>query len=624
MTKQDIIIVVILVLMLGAWFFYQNGQTKKRNAAIEQERMRQMELAMMANGTNTVSTAASDSQAPATVPTVAPVVTNSVVAATPQPAVSAEEPDSGVEAKYTTISNNLFSLTLSTKGGAIVDTTLFGYRRTVEKDSSDIVLGSTNAPALALGGLVGLGAKADYEIVSSNATNVTFRCKGANGLQVQRSISLLGDYQVEAKDTFENTSDAPLTVESYSVGIGQMRRDAEAKIDQFSVDALGANIDGRGGYGKVDHWEKKNRVVGILTGRSSSGGCSRAPMASAFPMEGSTTTTGPQEWVAIKSRFFTHILSSSVPNSGFRVDVSQMGGNGAIQLETLSGALLFPSVTFAPGEKVERAEKLYIGPKKYSILRHIGPKTADIMDFGFWKYISIVVLWLLNTIYSICHSYGIAIILITILVRVAFWPLTHKSTESMKRMQEVQPILKEIQAKFKDDPQKLQQETMAVYRKYHVNPMSSCLPMLIQMPFFIAIFYVLRSAVELRFAPFLWILDLSEPENLFANWFPFGGLNILPLVMAGTMYLQSKLSPSMGDQSQQKMMIWMMPLLMLFMFYRMPSALVLYWSASQILAIIQLWKQKRIASSGPASGATIEVEAETMTRQARRRAEREG
>jgi YidC/Oxa1 family membrane protein insertase len=163
----------------------------------------------------------------------------------------------------------------------------------------------------------------------------------------------------------------------------------------------------------------------------------------------------------------------------------------------------------------------------------------------------------------------------------------------MKKMQELQPKMKEIQAKYKDNPQRMQQETFALYREHKVNPLSSCLPMLVQIPVFIALFNVLRAAVELRYAPFLWIGDLSEPEALFASWFPFGGLNILPVLMAVTTGLQSALTPSTGDKQQQKMMMFMMPAMMLFMFYNFASALSLYWTVSQGLSILQMWMIRR-------------------------------
>ena len=150
--------------------------------------------------------------------------------------------------------------------------------------------------------------------------------------------------------------------------------------------------------------------------------------------------------------------------------------------------------------------------------------------------------------------------------------------------------------------------------------MSSCLPMLIQIPVFIALFNVLRSSVELRYAPFLWIADLSEPEGLFASWFPFGGLNILPILMAATMALQSALTPSTGDKNQQRMMMVMMPLMMLVMFYSFPSALSLYWTLSQVFSIVQMWWiRKKYGTPTPKPG-VIEPDAVEMpvTRQMRR------
>ena len=195
---------------------------------------------------------------------------------------------------------------------------------------------------------------------------------------------------------------------------------------------------------------------------------------------------------------------------------------------------------------------------------------------------------LLNFFHSLIPNYGVAIILLTLLVRVVFWPLTHKSTVSMRTMSVIQPQIKALQAQFKENPQKLQQETFKLYREHKVNPFSSCLPMLVQIPIFIALFTVLRSAVELRFSGFLWIADLSQPENLFAGILPVP-LNILPILTSATMALQTHLSPSTGDPAQKKMMTWMMPIMLLFMFYSMPSALCLYWTVSQVLSIIQMW-----------------------------------
>ncbi|MCI6590865.1 MAG: membrane protein insertase YidC, partial [Lentisphaeraceae bacterium] len=203
---------------------------------------------------------------------------------------------------------------------------------------------------------------------------------------------------------------------------------------------------------------------------------------------------------------------------------------------------------------------------------------------------------ILNGFYWLIPNYGVAIILLTLLVRLVFWPLTHKSTVAMRKMSIIQPQIKALQQQFKDQPQKIQQETFKLYREHKVNPFSSCLPMLVQIPIFIALFVVLRSAIELRFASFLWIADLSQPENLFAGFLPVP-LNILPILTAVTMGLQTALSPSTGDPAQKKMMTWMMPIMMLFMFYQMASALCLYWTVSQVLSIVQMWLIQRSAKA---------------------------
>jgi YidC/Oxa1 family membrane protein insertase len=189
------------------------------------------------------------------------------------------------------------------------------------------------------------------------------------------------------------------------------------------------------------------------------------------------------------------------------------------------------------------------------------------------------------------HNYGVAIMLLTILVRILFWPLTHKGTESMKRMADLQPLMTEIRQKYKENPQKQQQEMMKLYKEHKVNPMMGCLPMLVQIPVFIALFYVLRSAIELRFASFLWVKDLSEPEHLFMDLLHFP-LNILPLLMAATTMWQQKLTPSTADPSQQKIMMFM-PLLMLVFLYNFASGLVLYWTTNNVIMIVQQLAQKR-------------------------------
>jgi YidC/Oxa1 family membrane protein insertase len=261
----------------------------------------------------------------------------------------------------------------------------------------------------------------------------------------------------------------------------------------------------------------------------------------------------------------------------------------------------------------------FVGPKEHARLKRLGEHQGDVMEFGWFSWMCKPLLMILNKIHAVVRNYGLAIILLTALVRIVFWPVTHKSTESMKKMQKLQPLITEIREKHKGDSQKMNQEVMALYKERKVNPMAGCLPMVIQIPVFIALFTVLRSAVELRYASFLWISDLSEPENLFAGMIPVvGALNILPLFMTATMVWQQRLTPTAGDPQQQKMMM-IMPVVMLFIFYSMPSALVLYWSTSQCLAIVQLLVQRRKKDSGGESDVEVLPPVGKKARKAKRR-----
>lgn len=249
---------------------------------------------------------------------------------------------------------------------------------------------------------------------------------------------------------------------------------------------------------------------------------------------------------------------------------------------------------------------LYAGPKKYNILKESG--LQDIVDFGFWSFIAHPLFWLLKALYNATGNYGIAIVLISILTRVPFIPLMSKQQASMKKMQAIAPKIQEIKQKYKNDAQRINAETMKLYKEGGVNPISGCLPMLLQIPVFFALYKVLLVTIELRQAPFFgWLTDLSAPDTLFGH-FPsaiplLGGSNpsalgIMPILMGATMMLQQKLTPNPStDPNQQKMMKYL-PLIFTFMFFNLSSGLVLYWTVGNIVGIIQqLVVNKRAKSS---------------------------
>jgi YidC/Oxa1 family membrane protein insertase len=216
------------------------------------------------------------------------------------------------------------------------------------------------------------------------------------------------------------------------------------------------------------------------------------------------------------------------------------------------------------------------------------------IDFGDWlKWLAMPLLVSMQFLYKFVHNYGIAILILTLLIKIIFWPLGNKSYKSMKDMQKLQPKLAELREKYKNDKTKISQETMALYKTHKVNPVGGCLPMVIQIPVFFGLYKTLLYAIELRHAPFcLWIQDLSAPDTLFGHipsWFPLiGGFAIgpLPILMGATMFIQQKMSPPAGEPMQQKMML-LMPVIFTFMFLNFPSGLVLYWLFQNILSIGQ-------------------------------------
>jgi len=236
---------------------------------------------------------------------------------------------------------------------------------------------------------------------------------------------------------------------------------------------------------------------------------------------------------------------------------------------------------------------VYAGPKEYDRLSALHVGLEHIIDFGFFSILARPLFWLLKFFYSFLGNYGWAIVLLTVIVRIPFIPLVNKGQKSMRQLQAIQPKLTEIREKYKKDPQRMQKETMEMYKKYKVNPMGGCLPMLLQIPVFFALYKVLMTAIELRDAPFiLWIRDLSGPDTLFGHIpasFPLiGGFAIgpLPIAMGITMVIQQKMTPSSLDPAQNKMMM-LMPVVFTFLFLNFASGLVLYWLVNNVFSIAQ-------------------------------------
>ena len=288
-------------------------------------------------------------------------------------------------------------------------------------------------------------------------------------------------------------------------------------------------------------------------------------------------------WAGIKDSYYASTIcpieAQGVSSSGIKTLPTKEAG-----LEGISAFLYSAPLTAGLGETKTLKYLLYIGPKHYGTLKEAGRDLDLLMDFGMFGFISKIILWLLNTLYGYVSNYGVAILLVTLIMRLILYPLNRKSIVSMRKMQELAPKIKGLQDKYKSDQPRLQQELMALYRSEKVNPFGGCMPMLLQIPIFFALFSVLRSAIELQGASFLWIKNLAMPDTIAR----IGGLplNPLPLLMCGTTFLQQKLTTSQAAQNQQqKMMMYMMPFMFLFFFYSAPSGLALYWTFLNILSI---------------------------------------
>jgi YidC/Oxa1 family membrane protein insertase len=323
----------------------------------------------------------------------------------------------------------------------------------------------------------------------------------------------------------------------------------------------------------------------MLAGLGSPGFFGR--MSGKKPVDAYEPLIGEIDWTGIDTPYFWSALLPDTPDrASARFVVLERSEAGAVEL-------FFDPVEVPPGQSVAREFRGYVGPKELEHLEPLGPAAVAAVDVG-WDWVAPLTRffsWLLGALYSIVPNYGVAIVVLTILVRIFTAPLTIKQMRSMERMRRLQPKLKEIQSKFADDRQKQSEEMMRLYKQEKVNPLGGCFPMLLQFPVFIGLYWALRSSIHLRQAPFFgWIDDLSAPETLFT--LPGIGIpvRVLPLIMGASMVLQQKITPMQADPAQARMMMTIMPIMMTVIFYQFPSGLVLYWMLSNLLAIgHQLW-----------------------------------
>ncbi len=296
--------------------------------------------------------------------------------------------------------------------------------------------------------------------------------------------------------------------------------------------------------------------------------------------------SGKLGWIALQDRYFmSSIISEKNEEASMRLFLKPD--------HILEAEFLQPEQVIQPGSEHFFDFKLFFGPKSMTILNDLGYNLGKAVNFGMFDFIAKPCVWLMNFFYRFIPNYGVAIIILTLMTKALLWPLGSKSYKSMSEMKKLQPLIAELKEKYKNDRKKIQQETMALYKTYKINPLGGCLPMVAQIPVFFALYRMLYEAIELRHAPFFgWIRDLSAPDRLFRFDFsvpfmePPYGIPVLTIIMGASMLLQQRMSPPPGDPAQAKMMM-LMPIVFTVIFINFSSGLVLYWLVNNVLSISQ-------------------------------------
>ncbi len=322
--------------------------------------------------------------------------------------------------------------------------------------------------------------------------------------------------------------------------------------------------------------------------------------------------SGKAEWVAVRNKYFVAALIPQRTTEGVYLQGKKVAGS---EFENYVTAL---KMRFPAGQNlVDDHYRLYVGPLDYNTVKSLHVGLEKIMDFG-WDWLTrpfaeYLILPIFNWMNKVVTNYGLIIIIFAFLIKLVTWPLSLASTKSMKKMSALQPMMQELQEKYKDNPAKLQSELGRIYKEAGVNPLGGCLPTLIQMPLLFAMFYVFRSSIQLRQHGFLWVKDLSVPDSVYNFGFalPLYGdhIAIMPILMAVTVFFQQKITPTAQSNEQMKIMMWMFPAMMLLFFNNMPAGLALYYLMFNIFSIAQQAYINATVSDADKAAAAIQVAA---------------
>jgi YidC/Oxa1 family membrane protein insertase len=460
------------------------------------------------------------------------------------------------------VSTDVFDLEIATRGGTIQKAVLRNYP--VAKDQPNTLVELLNPRPASLG-LIQSGlrsaegkteanhlasfstSRSDYSLDLEDELVVPLRWTDGHGITVIKQYQFKrGSYEIGLQHQLINRSDKEWRGAEYAQ---IQRRSVPVERSMFNVDTY--SFDGPVMY----DGEKSEKI-------------DRDDLLSDGPF--AISTRGG--WLATIQH---HFLSAAVPPAD-----AEYQFNIAHKRDVAVASMIGPARSVAPGAETVFDTTLFVGPKLQRQLEEVTASLKLTVDYGWLTILSQPLFWLLSKVHSVVQNWGLAIIFVTILIKLAFYKLTQASGRSMAKMRTIQPRMKALQERYKDDRQQLSQAMMELYKREKVNPAAGCLPILIQMPFFLAFYWVLLESVEMRQAPFaLWITDLSSRDPYF----------ILPLIMGVSMLVQTRLNPAPADPVQAKVM-QIMPIVFTGFFAFFPSGLVLYWVTNTILSIAQQWR----------------------------------
>lgn len=462
-----------------------------------------------------------------------------------------------------TVTTPLYKAVLHSGGGVLKHFSLTRYRTAITAGAPAVDLVDTAATVMSPLGLLINGQPSwstgqwsfdggDLALAAGQSGVLTFTGE-VDGVRVVRELTFSADtYLISEKVRLAPLADARTVRLGFTVGTG--------------------NLSPNGG--QYDH----TRVAWLHDG-------SFSEKTSASDLEKGVLETGTLSWGAVMSNYF---LVAAAP-----VDTTGVTLKGKLQEGVYRVAMERGDVSIPAGGETTAACNYWIGPKERGLLKEAPNQLSEAINLGWFSIIARPLVDMLEFFHKYVGNYGVAIILLTVLIKLVFWPLSHKSYKSMEQMKKLQPMLQKLREKHGDDREKMNEEMMRLYKTYKVNPAGGCLPMLVQIPVFFGLYQALLNAIELRHASFIthlpftdmvWLADLSAKDPYY----------ITPIVMGATMLLQQKLTPAPGDPTQAKIMMFM-PVVFTFMFLSFPSGLVVYWLCNNVLSIAQQWWMLRKA-----------------------------